>query len=64
MSPNELLEPHKITKLAQKTMKKPLSAFVINNSTLVEFDVPFEVFVNNTNLTFLAFLYKISIEVS
>ena len=27
-------------------------------------DMAIEVFVNNTNLTFLSFLYKISIEVS
>ena len=32
--------------------------------TACSVEVIFEVFVNNTNLTFLSFLYKISIEVS
>ena len=39
--------------------------FTITASTLYLSEVNiFEVFVNNTNLTFLSFLYKINIEVS
>ena len=36
----------------------------MNKTTYNEQKVSFEVFVNNTNVTFLSFLYKISIEVS
>ena len=40
------------------------SLLVIVSKLYIMILYPIEVFVNNTNLTYLAFLYKISIEVS
>ena len=43
---------------------RALAKMYVKVGPLLVLHPSFEVFVNNTNLTFLAFLYKISIEVS